>query len=512
MGSLLRVTIALIAFAMPGLASAAWHEARSKHFIIYADLRPTEIQRYAERLERYDQAVRRVRGMEDPQLTDAQRLTVYALRNENAIARLAGSAIVRGFYRASASGSAAFVPSRAGSRELSGDLDTGAIFFHEYAHHLQLEATSYAIPPWAVEGFAEFFATAQIEKGGDVLIGAPPQYRGYSLFNGSGLKLEEMVGATYKDLDEGQIDLLYGMGWLLTHYLSFEPSRRGQLTNYIDAIQRGTSAMEAAKAAFGDLQKLDRELNKYMRGRFNGVRVVGNTLAIGDIAVRPLNPGEAAIMDVHIRSRRGVDKKAAAEVVADARRAAAPYPGDPFVQSALAEAEFDAGNYAAAEAAADRVLANNPNYVRGLLYKGRARMEVAQGNAGANWKEIRSWFEKANRADTENAEPLLLFYQSFASAGQPPTKNAIDGLLYAVALVPQDDDVRVNAVRQMLIDNNLKAASQLFAPLAYEPHASQENRTNSAKVMAAIIGGDARKALAELDAALAARNGPAAAR
>ena len=47
MGSLLRVTIALIAFAMPGLASAAWHEARSKHFIIYADLRPTEIQRYA---------------------------------------------------------------------------------------------------------------------------------------------------------------------------------------------------------------------------------------------------------------------------------------------------------------------------------------------------------------------------------------------------------------------------------------------------------------------------------
>ena len=58
MGVWLRVWIAAATVLWPGLAQAAWHEARSNHFIIYADMGPGELKQYAERLERFDQAVR----------------------------------------------------------------------------------------------------------------------------------------------------------------------------------------------------------------------------------------------------------------------------------------------------------------------------------------------------------------------------------------------------------------------------------------------------------------------
>jgi tetratricopeptide (TPR) repeat protein len=266
------------------------------------------------------------------------------------------------------------------------------------------------------------------------------------------------------------------------------------------------SAPEAAKAAFGDLRTLDRELEKYKKGKLQGIRVAANALTVGAITVRPLGAGEAAIMDVHIRSQGGVNDETARDVAADARKIEARFPGDPFVEVALAEAEFDMGNFAVAEAAADRALATSPNYVQALIYKGRTRMKVAQAKPDkADWREIRGWFLKANRLDTENAEPLMLYFQAFAASGAPPTKNAVEGLLYAVALVPQDSDLRVTAVHELLVEKRLEEARQLFAPLAFQPHATEEYRETSAKIMAAITAGDGKTALAALETAMKPR-------
>jgi tetratricopeptide (TPR) repeat protein len=501
----MRILAAIVALLMPAIASATWHEAKSKHFIIYADLKPDELKQYAARLERFDQAVRYLRGMNDPSLTDAGRLTIYVLRSESAVEKLAQQgAGVSGFYTSRASGSVAFVPRSAGTRWNKWDLDAEQIFFHEYAHHMQLQNASVVIPAWAVEGFAEFFATAQINEDGSVSIGSPPLYRAYGLVNLSGLTIEEMLGGVSgRSISDAERELLYGRGWLLTHYLSFEPTRRGQLTRYIDAIQKGQSAIESAKAAFGDLRKLDRELNSYMNQRkLKYVRIDGKVISPGPVAVRPLSSAEAAIMNVHIRSTRGVNKKTAQGVAADARKMAATYPNEAFVQGVLAEAEFDAGNFAAAEAAADHAMAADPNNVHALIYKGRAEMELAKDNGGANWRDIRGWFSRANRLDTENAEPLLLFYQTYERAGVVPTKNAVEGLLYAVALAPQDDGIRLEAVHQLLIDGRLAEARATFAPLAFHPHAPDRFRQSNAQVMAAIDAGDAKRALSTLEAAM----------
>lgn len=500
----MRLSLAKLAVAglilCSGTAHAAWYEAKSKHFIIYADDNPNRLTKFAERLERFDQAVRRVRGMEDPELTDSNRLRVYVLRSEGAVSKLIGSSLALGMYQPRASGAVAFVPRSAGSTFNEWDLDTETIFFHEYAHHLQLQYASLALPEWVVEGFAEFYATAVINKDGSVLIGSFPKYRIWSFYDDGGLTLEQTLGGTYGKLTPTQLDALYGRGWFLMDYLTFDKSRSGQLVKYVEGIQNGTSALDSAKAAFGDLKQFKRDFDRYSKGSLTGIRIPASVLSIGPIALRPLGPGEAAIMPVHIRSTRGVDIKTAPAVAVDARKAAADYPADPFVQAALAEAEFDAGNHAAADAAADRALATDPKNVHALIYKGRARMELAKAKPeGANWGQIRDWFIKANKIDTENAEPLALFYRTFAEAGEKPNKNAIDALLYAIVLAPQDESLRIMATRELLIANRARDAKEMLAPLAYRPHSSVEFREAMTKVMTAISAGDSKMALSLIE-------------
>src|SRR5438105_15861430 len=75
-------------------AHAAWYEAKSKHFIIDGDVDPQDLSVYATKLERFDQAVRMARRMDDPPLTDAGRLRIYFLRNSSEWQDLTGGYIL----------------------------------------------------------------------------------------------------------------------------------------------------------------------------------------------------------------------------------------------------------------------------------------------------------------------------------------------------------------------------------------------------------------------------------
>ena len=203
----------------------------------------------------------------------------------------------------------AFVPRKTGSKPGKWEIDAEEIFFHEYAHHLQLQYADLALPAWVSEGFAEFFASTQFRDDGSVVIGVMPFYRAQALFLYDDLTIEEMLGAGPKFSGTEFLET-YGRGWLLTHYLTFNRARRGQLDLYVAAIQKGTEPLTAARSTFGDLKQLNRELYRYLRQKklphmvLNGVQ-----LSTGAIDVRPLTAGQAAIMAVHIRSQAGVTKR-----------------------------------------------------------------------------------------------------------------------------------------------------------------------------------------------------------
>lgn len=466
------IAAALLMVGAP--AEAEWHKAVTNHFVIYSDQSPQQLQAYAAKLERFDQAVRFARRQQDMLPSPANKLTVYAVEDLATVQRLYGGGGVGGFYINRAGASVTFVPLRTnpGSRL---DISPDAVFFHEYAHHLMYQDLRAALPLWLIEGFAEFYSTAKVEQDGSVALGAPATHRAEILLAklSAPMPIDRMLDGNLKALRSYYLAEIYGRGWLLVHYLTFNPERRGQLEKYVAGIQTGKRGLDAARDAFGDLNRLNGELRDYVRStRFPYVSVPAANLNPGPVQVRSLTPGEKAFVEVHMRSRRGVDDEEAAELVPIARRAAAGFASDPFVQAGLAEAEFDAGNFDEALAAADRALAADPRSIDALTYKGMALAAKAEkaAPAQADWKSIRAWFLKANKLDPENPIPLVKFYESFAQEGIGPTANAAEGLLYALALAPHDNDVRKLVVRELVAQKRATDAAKALRPLAYAPH------------------------------------------
>ncbi|HEX8447530.1 MAG TPA: hypothetical protein VF649_13065 [Sphingomonas sp.] len=500
--------------AGPAWAATAWQEARTDHFIVYAAGDAQSVRDYATRLERYDKGLHVFRGLESRPSDHANPVIVFVVPNVDTVQRLCaggrkktGCGEVYGFYNTRPGRSVAFTPRRSGEGKY--DLNAQTVLFHEYAHHFMFANYSGAYPAWFTEGFAEFNGTARFEKDGGIGFGIPAMHRAYGLVSGKPLSLEAMLTADNRKLDPQQRDALYGRGWLLTHYLTFAPERREQLSRYLQALNGGKPSLDAARSAFGDLKQLDRDLDRYlMKSQMSYLPLRPASLPIGPIAVRTLGPGEAAMLPVVWRSKRGVDKAEAAQVVIEARRIAAPFADDPAVQGALAEAEYDAGHLDLADAAADRALAADPANRQALLYKGRIALRRAADARSADpavWRAARGWFVKANRLDPDDAEPLMLFYDSFHAAGAKPTDNAVIGLLQAFDLAPQDEGLRFRAATEYLRKGDRAEARRILAPLAFNPHAAPDNAAS--QLIALIDKGDAKAIDARIDAAPDAADG-----
>jgi len=475
-----RVLVALAALVFaPSQANAKWYEAKSRHFIVYSEQKPDELRAYASKLERYDSAIRAVRKMKDP-TNESDRLTVYLVDDARAVASLAGApgSGILGFWKSPAAGPVAFANSEPKRGRYS--LDGQSVFFHEYLHHLMLQDATVVYPTWMSEGYAEFFATAELRDDGSVEFGEPPNWRGYALAHVEGMPLRDMIGGIYNQTTGREWVSQYGQGWLLTHYLAFEPSRQGQVDRYVHAIQAGVPALKAAEQAFGDLKQLERDLNDYHDRKTIPTRIVpASLITVGPVSIRPLAPDEDAVIEVRMKLDAGLASGEGRYVAGKARDIAGKFPRSAMVLGVLARAEFEAKHYDDSIAAADRALAINPKSIPALVYKGRSLMEMAKDKpASADWRGIRSWFSKANHVDPESAEPLMLYYQSFVKEGAKPPTQAVDGLLAALGFSPQDDELRLMAVHQMVKEGDLRTAEALFKPIAYSPHSGKEHRRN----------------------------------
>lgn len=496
MSLLLRVAAAIFALLIPTLANAAWHEAKSKHFIIYADENPKALLDYATKLERFDQAVRTLLAMGDPPVGDGNRLTVFVLPTDDDVRELAGdkTGFLSGFYTGRATGSLMYVPKRSGRQ--SGGLGSGSIFYHEYAHHLMMQQLDQPYPEWFVEGFAEFLSTPDFEKD-QVAIGKPPLHRAWGLFNGKSLPLDALLGGTYASISKQERESIYGRGWLLVHYLFMSGERPGQLDRYIRDISKGTSRLDAARAAFGDLKQLDKELDAYLQRRRVSIFKVKPSGGVPPVEVKPLSQGGAEIILMRARLKHGGKTVDETALTAQLRQVQRRHPGDELVELTLAEAELNLDQPVAAEVAADRALKANPKSTEAMILKGRAiiaRAAQANSDSSALFTEGRGYFTAANKIDPEDPEALMEFYRAFLRQGVRPTANAIAALHYASDLAPQDLGMRMNSAVAYLNESKLKEARRTLVPVAYSPHGggiAEEAR----RMIARIDAGDAKGAL-----------------
>src|SRR5436190_11282349 len=206
------------ALALAAPASAAWQKTSSAHFVIYADESPEKLREFATSLEKFDKAVRHVRGMTDPPMGDGNRLTVFIVPTIADVQKLAANqpnmtTNLAGFYQGRAEGSIAVVPKRSNDTKM-GELADQETFFHEYAHHLMFYDLRGATPLWYSEGFAEFMSTASFGKDGSVTLGRVALGRAYDVDDSRTFPLDRMMSGHYEKLTEDEWSSLYARGWL----------------------------------------------------------------------------------------------------------------------------------------------------------------------------------------------------------------------------------------------------------------------------------------------------------
>jgi tetratricopeptide (TPR) repeat protein len=460
-------------------ARADWVEASSDHFVIYGDQDERHVEGFAQRLERYHAAMSRVFAKQQTKPGPSNRVTIFVVDSRRDVRKVVGAkhSFMVGVYFPRAGASVAVVPSvkRASSRyDLSGE----TILYHEYAHHFMIAGlTSRAFPQWFTEGFAEFFSGVRFEKDGSVLLGAPANHRAMELALGREVPMRRLLAFDGGAQDpKYRFESFYGQSWVLFHYLQMAPERKGQLSNYQQQLAAGHPALEAAETAFGDLSQLESDMEAYMRRkRLAAMYVDGAALDIGPIVMRKLRPGEVAMMSTMIESKVGVSDEEAKALVLEARKVAARFPDEPAVLSALAEAEFDADNDDAAIAAADRAIALDPKNINAHIQKGYALARKVRSGAlpKESWSDVRRQFIQANAVENDHPIPLVQFYLTYVKQGEPPTKNAIEGLEWAMQLAPFDGSLRWLAVQQMVSDQRYQDAFRTLSPLAYSPHSGE---------------------------------------
>ena len=428
-------------------AAVEWVEVSSDHFVICSDQKEKTVKGFAERLERLHASMAYLFGKPPARPGPSNRVTVYVLPSAAQLRRVLGSdsRYVDGIYIPRAGGSVALVPRLRGVSKFEATGET--ILYHEYAHHfMAANLANRPYPRWFTEGFAEFFANVVFNEDGSVVIGAVAHNRAAELIDAPHVPIRKFLSFDGVAIDsKTPYNAFYGQSWVLFHYLIMAPEREDQWGNYLRLLEAGKPALAAAEGALGDLDKLEKDMDRYMRRATLTARLVpANVLTIGPIVVRKLRPGEADMMPTMIESNVGVTREEALQLLPEARRVAALHPDDAAVLAALAEAEFDAGNDDAAIAAADAAVAIDPQQINAHIEKGYAlARKVESGSLPRQaWQDVRRQFIKANGVENDHPVPLVQFYLTYLQQGERPTQNAIDGLEWALQLAPFDDSLR----------------------------------------------------------------------
>ena len=475
----------LMAMFAPLEAQAKWLRADTNNFIIYSEGSEKSLREFAETLQRFDATLRlRFKIAADE---DSNRLTIYLVPRASDAGRLAtgesGSSIA-GFYRPAYEGS--YAVAHRENVTIKGTPQSQQVLFHEYGHHFMMRHLPGAFPAWFIEGFAEFYSTVDFTKTGQAEIGKPPYSRAYGLIAMPKIPvatlLVEQPGAMR---NRQQKDVYYGRSWLLTHMFFNDSVRNGQLATYIDAINSGVDPRKAATDAFGDLDRLDKDLNRYLN-RPLSYGTTGEPVAVtGSVAIRALTEAEGALLPLHLeRLSAGNDKQRIARVRGSLRELAGRYADDADVWHELAKAEWEDSSEtrdrSATRGAVDKALSLNPKHVRANVLLGWILSEEVGAKAdadAADWNAVRKPIILANRTDPNDPMPLYSYFRTFLDQGIEPPPIAIDGLARSFTLAPENTGRRVSYAFALANRGEVDTAVRLVRIVAFDPHDDGQGET-----------------------------------
>jgi tetratricopeptide (TPR) repeat protein len=260
-----------------------------------------------------------------------------------------------------------------------------AIVYHEYTHVLMSKAADW-LPLWMNEGLAEFYENTEIHEK-DAMLGEPSSENIAWLRQNRLLPLTTLLTVDHKSPyyhEEKKGSIFYAESWALTHYIEMTdfPQKAHRLTDYAALLIQKVDPVQAATRAFGDLQQLQSNLEKYVQqGSFHYVKMT-TTTEVDDSAfkARPMEP----------------------------------------IESDALRADFLAYNQRTSDAQAllDKVLQENPKNVSALETSGFIASQQK------HLAEAKKWYEQAIQQDSQNY--LAHYYFAAISMNDPPNAEEQD--------------------------------------------------------------------------------------
>lgn len=467
--------LAAAAFLVAGSpARAEWLRAESDHFVVYGRSEKS-VREYATMLEDFDSLLRRLHGRPKDEVTP-RKLPVYLVSNLGQLKRVLPSAKegMAGVYLSSVP-EVFVVAIRDGAGELDQNKGDDTVL-HEYVHHFMLQYYPSAYPAWLVEGYAEYYMTADLART-RMVVGGVNRGRAYSLTQPGGwIPMEDVLSKRPGALKEREVYAYYAQAWLLTHYILSDPARHKLLGPYLNAVRDGDDPVKAWKTIYGDdPEGLRRKLQTYMNRPIPAGALPRTGALDPAMTVTHLPPSADDLILEGQRLKLGVPKDDQAEVLADIRAAAAKRPKDRFSQLVLAKAETAFGDRKAGEAILNDLLAADPKDEDALVALGESRLAAAPDDPAqraAAFAQAGKLFARAFKVDPDNPETLHGYAE--AHSLEPMTEAMADIRVRAVVLAPQVGHLRLDAGRALIQVKDLETARAMLTPLASNPHGGGE--------------------------------------
>lgn len=455
-------------------AKAEWLRAESDHFVVYGRSE-NAVREYATQLEDFDSLLRRLHGRPKDEVTP-RKLPVYLVSGLGQLKRVLPSAKegMAGVYLSSVP-EVFVVAIRDGAGE--GDRNKGDdTVLHEYVHHFMLQYYPSAYPAWLVEGYAEYYMTADLARS-RMVVGGVNRGRAYSLTQPGGwISMEDVLSKRPGALKERDVYAYYAQAWLLTHYILSDPARHKLLGPYLDAVRSGEDPVEAWRKVYGDdPQGLRRKLQAYMNRPIPAGALPRTGALEPAITVTHLSPGADDLLLEGQRLKLGVSKDEAAETLADIRAAAAKRPKDRFSQLILARAETTFGDRKAGEAILNGLLTADPKDEAALVALGESRLTAGTDDPAqrvADFAQAGKLFARAFKVNPDNPETLHGYAE--AHSLEPLTDAMADIRVRAVVLAPQVGHLRLDAAKALIQVKDVETARTVLTPLASNPHGGGE--------------------------------------
>ena len=243
-----------------------WLEIRSQHFTVLANSNEKTARRIADQFER----MRSVFHVAFPHLSldNGSPVIVLAIKDEGDFRALEPPAyLAKGqlklggvFLRAPEKNYVLLRVDAEGEHPY-------AVIYHEYTHFLLSKAAEW-MPLWLNEGLAEFYENTDIHEK-DVALGETSPGNLQLLRKSPLLPLVTLftVDASspyYHEENRGSI--FYAESWALTHYLEIKDiqEKTHRVPDYTELLMRKVDPVTAATRAFGDLKKLQLDLEIYV--------------------------------------------------------------------------------------------------------------------------------------------------------------------------------------------------------------------------------------------------------